>query len=296
MPWLALSGLVALFYGLYGAWSCHLLRRGEPPAVVVWATFAFGAPAAALSLLWEGAPAETRPAFLGALAVSLAINLVAMTLLMRALAEGKLSIVYPLLSLTPLAIVATEWACYRVLPSRLGALGVVLMAGGVYALHIESQTRDWLGPLRSLAQRPSRYALAVALLWSVSSVADKVATQASSPAMYITLFNVLFALLYLPVALRARRRSAPRGDEAPAASWAQRLGMLLLLGALWGVMALLQMHAITLTNVSYVIAAKRSGALVAVLFGSLVFREGALASRLAGALLMTAGVWCLAWA
>ncbi|UCF80239.1 MAG: EamA family transporter [Acidobacteriota bacterium] len=296
MPWLALSGLVALFYGLHGAWSRHLLRRGEPPAIVVWATFVFGAPAAALSLLWEGAPAEIQPAFLGALAVSLVINLVAMTLLMRALAEGKLSIVYPLLSLTPLAIVATEWSYYRMLPSRLGALGVALMAGGVYALHLESRTHHWFGPLRSLAQKPSRYALAVALLWSVSSVADKVATQASSPAMYITLFNVLFALLYLPAALRARRRSAPRGNEAPGASRTQRLGMLLLLGALWGVMALLQMHAITLTNVSYVIATKRSGALVAVLFGSLAFREGALASRLAGALLMTAGVWCLAWA
>jgi uncharacterized membrane protein len=217
---------------------------------------------------------------------------------MRALAEGKLSVVYPLLSLTPLAIVVTEWSYYRMLPSRLGALGVVLMASGVYALHLESQTCGWFGPLRSLAQRPSRYALAVAMLWSVSSVADKVATQASSPAMYIVLFNVLFALLYLPVALRARRRSATREGEVPssAAPSMRRLGMLLLLGALWGVMALLQMHAITLTNVSYVIAAKRSGALVAVLFGSLAFREGALASRLAGTLLMTAGVWCLAWA
>ncbi len=54
------------------------------------------------------------------------------------------------------------------------------------------------------------------------------------------------------------------------------------------------MLAIQLTLVSYVIAIKRAGMVLAVVFGYLFFKEKHLRARLTGAVLMAAGVAVLA--
>jgi uncharacterized membrane protein len=55
-------------------------------------------------------------------------------------------------------------------------------------------------------------------------------------------------------------------------------------------MILSQFTALEMTVASYVIAIKRAGMVLAVLFGHFFFKEKHLRERLAGALLMTAGV------
>jgi uncharacterized membrane protein len=47
--------------------------------------------------------------------------------------------------------------------------------------------------------------------------------------------------------------------------------------------------AVSLTEVAYMVAVKRTSLLISVLYGCLVFREGRLGERAAGALMMVAG-------
>ena len=63
-----------------------------------------------------------------------------------------------------------------------------------------------------------------------------------------------------------------------------------LLGLLAAVMILSQFTAISMTVASYVIAIKRAGMILSVVFGYLFFKEKHLRARLTGAMLMTAGV------
>ena len=54
------------------------------------------------------------------------------------------------------------------------------------------------------------------------------------------------------------------------------------------------MTAVSLTNVAYMIAVKRTSLLIGVLYGHLFFREPGIRHRLPGALLMVAGVALIA--
>jgi uncharacterized membrane protein len=65
---------------------------------------------------------------------------------------------------------------------------------------------------------------------------------------------------------------------------------LFLLGLFAAIMILSQFTAIELTIASYVIAIKRAGMVLSVVFGYLFFKEKHLRARLTGAMLMATGV------
>jgi uncharacterized membrane protein len=123
--------------------------------------------------------------------------------------------------------------------------------------------------------------LVVAFIWSWTAVYDKVAVVASSPAFYTSFFSVTFGVLYAPFLIYGLRRSRPERGVIPR---------LFLLGAIGAAMILSQLAAIELTLASYVIAIKRSGLILSVVLGHLLFKEKHLRARLAGAVLMTLGV------
>ncbi len=127
--------------------------------------------------------------------------------------------------------------------------------------------------------------LLVAAIWSISAVYDKVATVASSPAFYTTFFSLAFALAYAPLFVLGMRKRPP-----DLATWPR----LLLLGLFTAIMILSQFAALEMTVASYVIAIKRAGMVLAVVFGYLFFKEKHLRARLTGAVLMAAGVAVLA--
>ncbi|MFH1690609.1 MAG: DMT family transporter [Candidatus Eisenbacteria bacterium] len=117
----------------------------------------------------------------------------------------------------------------------------------------------------------------VVAIWSISAVFDKVATVESSPVFYTT----FFALAYAPFVVFGVRKSSP-----DLVTWPR----LLLLGLFTAIMILSQFTAIEMTVASYVIAIKRAGMVLSVVFGYFFFKERHPRARLTGALLMTAGV------
>jgi drug/metabolite transporter (DMT)-like permease len=321
VTWVFLAGTTAILYAVHGAWSKRV-AAGVGPLVAAWALFAFSLPILAGYLALQGIP-ETGIRFWPILAVNCVLNLGAAYLFLSALDSGDLGVAFPLLTLSPLFVVPLEFALLRELPGPWGGAGILLVVSGVYLLNFSERRLGLLAPFAALARHPgARRALVVALIWSVTGTLDRVAVLESSPAFYGVGLSAGLSVLFLPAIWVARLRGGPArvgtiagpdglgiepgGREAEvstpdlaagtAGGSAGRLagvglaGVLVIHGVLFAAMFIAQMEALDRALASYVLAVKRTGAILAVLLGWLAFREGALGPRLAGAAVTVAGV------
>jgi drug/metabolite transporter (DMT)-like permease len=280
MMWVPLAIITALAFAASGSYAKALSRRAHV-YVVTWAMMTLSLPWAAALLLRDGLP-TIEPRFLGAALLSVGLNMVAVTLEVKAVSISPLSLTVPFLAFTPLFMIATSAIVLGEAPDAKGLLGIVLVALGAYTIYLDRIRGGILGPLKAIArERGSRLMLAVALVWSVSAVYDKVAVLASSPAFYQTFFSAAFGILYAPFLVAGLRKTAVPSNMVPR---------LFLIGAICAAMTLSQLTAIQFTLASYVIAVKRSGMIVSVILGYFFFKEENLRARLAGALLMSSGV------
>jgi len=294
VTWLYLAASCAVFYALHGAWSKRV-ATGVGPLVAAWALFAFSLPLFLVYLALTGVP-EIGPRFWWVLGANLLLNVVSAALFFTALRAGDLGITFPLLALTPLFVIPVEWALLGVLPGRWGAVGIVLMVAGIYLLNFGEWRAGVLAPLAAVVRNPgARLALAVALIWSVTGTLDRVAVLASSPAFYGSFLAGGLALLFPPVILVGRWRTASPGPGETPGSFrgtgiGSRPGLLLgIHGLLFAIMYVLQMEALRLALASYVLSVKRTGAILAVLLGWAAFREASLHHRLLGTLITVGG-------
>jgi len=130
----------------------------------------------------------------------------------------------------------------------------------------------------------------VAVIYSVTSALGKRATQMAGatlfPALYFSLIAVSFALL-----------QGARGFRPAAFLRAVRLRPVLLvgLGVMDGVTFLLHSVGVLLTPVAYFVGVKRLSSVVSVVLGGILFREGYLGVRVAGAVCMALGVLLLVY-
>ena len=127
---------------------------------------------------------------------------------------------------------------------------------------------------------------------------DRVAVLDSSPAFYGAMLTLALTLLSLPFAVAGARLRPEAGGPRRLRAFRSRLrgagrGGLLIHGALFAFMMILQMEALTLTLASYILSIKRAGTVVAVLLGSLAFNEGGLRDRLIGTIVTLAGTLVL---
>ncbi len=278
--WVPLAVVTAVAFAFSGSYAKALSKRAHV-YVIAWAMMTLALPWAAALLVREGIPA-VQPGFYRAALVSVVLNMVAVTLEVKALSVSPLSLTVPFLAFTPLFMLATSFAVLGEVPDAKGLVGIVLVAAGAYAINLEKVRGGLLCPIKAVAREPgSRMMLLVALLWSVSAVYDKVAVVRSSPPFYAAFFSVAFGVLYAPALVVGLRRRPIEGSMVPR---------LALIGFICAVMVLAQFAAVRLALASYVIAVKRSGMLLSVVLGRVIFREKSLAVRLFGAALMIVGV------
>ncbi len=280
VTWVPLAIVTAIGFAASGSYAKALSERAHV-YVVAWGLITLVLPWSALLLFRQGMPA-VGPEFLRAAMISVVVNMIAVTLQVKALSISPLSLTMPFLAFTPLFMLVPSWVVLREAPSALGLAGILLIVAGGYAIHIDKIRGGFLAPLRAIvSERGSLLMLLVAALWSISAVHDKVATVASSPSYYTTFFSLVFGLLYAPFLIFGLRRQ-PLGRAM--------IPRLFLLGLFAAIMILSQFTAIELTMASYVIAIKRAGMVLAVVFGYLFFKERHLRARLTGAMLMATGV------
>lgn len=287
MTWLVLAAGSALFYALQGVWTKHISTR-VPVISATWAIFLFSFPLIGLAMLVDGVP-TVGPRFLPAVLATTVLCVISFSLYVSALHRSDIGLTYPLLALTPVLLVPVEWVLLGDVPGWGGLAGIALAVVGVYLLNFGRRQGGILEPLRAIARDSgARRMLAVAALWGVGGALDRVAVLDSSPLFYGTVLSGLVSLAFVPIVVL-------RGGGLAATLRPGIRGALMVQGALFAAMVMCHMAAVDLTLASYVVSVKRSGAIITVIVGALLFRERGTRYRLAGTMVILAGILLIAF-
>ncbi len=287
MDWLILSLFCAIsmasadaatkgWLGDYSARELVLVRFGYSAIIL-----------APLLLLqpWPELPAP----FWGWVGVMVPLEILAMWLYMLALRDTPLYLTLPYLAFTPVFVIITGLLLLGERISLTGWAGILLVVIGAYLLNANHGTgfASWFAPLRAIAYaRGSRLMLAVAALYSVTSVMGKAALQYTPTLFFASFYFALLGLLTLLL--------FGRGNPRPRALLRARLPQHLAIGALMALMIITHFAAIQLAQVAYMIAVKRTSLLFGILYGTLLFKEPYPLRHLVAGALMVCGVLLIA--
>jgi len=133
-----------------------------------------------------------------------------------------------------------------------------------------------------LKNKGTRYMLIVSFIWSISANFDKIGIQASSTFQYIIFIN-MFVFMGISIFLFAK-------GKYKTSQIAKAKTNLILVGFFTAFGFFLQMTALSLTLVAYVIAIKRTSGMLTVLHGHLFFGEKHIKERMLGSVIMFIGV------
>ncbi len=285
MLWLLFALLTAFFESLKDVFS----KKGVVHVdeyLVAWSWRVFALPFLLPVLFFVSVPAVGSE-FWKALIISGGINMLATILYVKALKHSDISNTVPLLTFTPAFVLLTGPLVVGEFPSTVGIAGIMLIIIGSYILKLKERHKGHLGPFKALLkEKGSRYMLAVAFIWSISSVYDKVGVQNSSPFFWALSLNVFITAAMLPILLITSRKHML---HLPAHS-----KQLLPIGLCSALMLFTQMTAISMALVAYVISVKRTSTVMSVLWGYALFKEQGLKERLLGTMLMVLGVVVIA--
>jgi drug/metabolite transporter (DMT)-like permease len=247
-----------------------------------------------LAISWP----ETDSVFWQTVGLLVPLEILALLMYMQALKISPLSLSIPFLAFTPVFIVLTGWIVLDEKVTKVGVLGILCTVTGAYVLHIKSSKEGFLEPLKAIArERGSRLMLAVAGIYSLTSVLGKKAIQHSDPIFFACFYFVLLGIV-TPLSLGALRwiNNGFGSQNKQSGLWPFKKTGRNLWGAWWAVglaqtiMVLSHMWAINLITAAYMIAVKRTSLIFSVIYGKLIFKEKYISQRLAGASLMVLGI------
>ncbi len=260
--------------------------RRIPPLVIVAWTQAVAGTAWVVFFLVSGHPFVPPGPLWPAVAASCVLVLGMSGLLARASARGDISIVGPILALSPIFTIVPDAVLSGGLPSPLGWIGLALSLAGTVSLSGQGTGR--VGRVRALfSRRDALDALGAAFLLGFLAAIDRYGARHLGPPSYLVSSHGATAVLTFVIAAL----TTPRGLAASV----QPANLLTVVShGLLGVTGTgMQTTALTIAPAAYVNAIRRMSAVLAVLLGRTLFGEPDLARRLAAALLACAGAACL---
>ncbi|MEO6528088.1 MAG: DMT family transporter [Gemmatimonadaceae bacterium] len=288
--WIAFALLAAC-----GSASTNLvLKRAVGTGGVVVSTVAFRAIAGLLlGLAFTLATTWPTPTdvYWRTLAVAIPFEIGGMLFLTLALRAGDLSAVQPIMGLLPLLVMAGGMLFLHELPSWLAAVGVVLVAVGLYCVGLR-EGASWMEPVRALAREPANwFAVLAALCWTVTSLLHKIGIAQVGAIPWgatLTFGSALGLACTLPVLVW---KTGSIGMPTRVVPW-------ILLVTLAGVCTAMQQFgffsAMQRAQASYVNAVTSMSILLATAMGVVLLREQGGAHRITGALLVSGGVGLIA--
>lgn len=284
MNWFALSLGAALTQAAQFAVVKGRARDIPPLVIVAWTqTVAFSAWVLFFVISGHafGAPSSAWPAIMAS-----AVLVAGMSgLLARASARGDISIVGPILALSPAFTVLPDAALSGTLPTPLGWFGLGLSLIGTMSLSGGAAGGGRLPAL--LVRRDARDALGAAFLLGFLAAVDRWGALTLGPPSYLVCSHGASALLTGAIALR----TTP--SDFAASTTPRNLVTVVSHGVLGVTGTGMQTTALTMAPAAYVNAIRRMSAVLAVLLGRALFREPDLGRRLLSALLACAGAACL---
>lgn len=226
--------------------------------------------------------------FLIALFSSTILQLMVILLYMKAIKRSELSVTVPLVTLTPLFMLLTSPIILGQFPGIIGLFGIVLIVTGTYILNLGEKKKNILAPFYNVVtNQGSRYMLFVAFLWSITANIDKIGVEETSPIYWAFTKDFLIMIYLIPIMLVK--------SKAPYKQLKSRGFPLFYVGLFRSASVLTQMFAIQFILVAYVIAIKRSSALLIILYAFFFLGEKKnFRVRLVGMLIILAGLVLIA--
>jgi drug/metabolite transporter (DMT)-like permease len=239
--------------------------------------------------------------FIIAVVASTLLNIVATTLIFRALSSSDISLAMPMLSFTPLFLVVTSAVILHEFPSAVGIAGILIIVTGSYVLNTTAEHQHILDPFRAMISHPGVLAmLGVAFIFAIAVNFDKMIVLNSDPVfgscIEFLLLGSAFVLMSLmktgssvPFFCKLLRKTPPNSPDLPVIWQWSLLIPFVFIGSIVTIEAVAINLAYTLQIVPYVIAIKRMSIILMVVYGVFVFKEKELLRRCAGASLMVFG-------
>lgn len=253
--WFVLAASVALLDASRDIWMSREKFKSLPPELLAWGMIISSLPITGTALLIQGVP-EIQWYF-WPLAVGESVVLSVATILFASSLRGApLSQTQPIYAIT---VVFLLFLAPIITPadklSFWGIVGVVAVAAGIYAA--EFNGTSIFQPFREIFRNKGVFCAFIAsLIYSVTSLVDKVLVEASSGSISMLMVTnqiLISSMLGLYILGRGSLRIAKENGATLKSAVP-----LVFAGALNGALVLLHMWAIMLTAVPYLIAVKRT--------------------------------------
>jgi drug/metabolite transporter (DMT)-like permease len=268
---IALALAAAVAHAIWNLLVAGARDSSAATAVAVWAGILAFAPVALIT-------GGVHDAALPYVAASAALHLVYMGLLAAAYGRAELSLVYPLSRGSAPVLVLGAGALVGSVPSGGQVAGVLLVVMGILMVQGLERPHD----LRDLA-----FVSGVAACIAAYTLVDKEGVSHASPIAYLELVLGLAATAYLPLTAKLSGSAALRAELRPRILAAG----LCMFGAYTLVLA-----ALTFAPAAPVAAVRETSIVVATALAAVFLREHVTRSRMAGAVVVAAGVAVLALA
>lgn len=266
------------------------LHYWSAPVMLLTSSTVLGVLLFSISILSGGCDV-TREFFIY-LPISIVIHLCASILNLKALKSGDLSLVFPLINLTPLFMFVTSPLIGKEFPRPITIPGILLIVVGAYMLSIDKRASGFWAPIKALwYHKGARYMMGVAFFWSVAGNTDKLGVMHSSSAFWGASVKTGVALFMLPIVIRNLMKNKAHKPSSECGSRKKWVWLyLLIVPLILTVNIICNMEAYKLTLAINVVSVKRLCSLFSVLLAWLVLGEKNIRQRMGAAAVMVVGV------
>ena len=204
-------------------------------------------------------------------------------LFFKALQEAAMSTAVPFLSFTSVLIIPTGFLLLGEMPGWTKLLGVLLTTVGSVMMHWRLFAVNWLAPVKAIYRdKGSRYMLYTAVLLAVLSPLDKKLSLMADIYTQCIIFGVGMVIFFF---FMAKARNEPLLPVLKGG-----IKWIAIAGILDAATILLQFESYQYLDSVIVISIKRSGIVLAVVFGWIVFKERNIRDKLMASTMMFIGV------
>ena len=205
----------------------------------------------------------------------------------KAYESGDLSIVYPVARSSPVFVTIAAAIFLGETFSLMGLLGILVIFIGVYVLHLKGTTRDdFIAPINYLMSGSSRYAVIAALGTTVYSITDKLGVTTVNPLLY-SFWLGFFVTGMMTVVTVYRKGFKTIRDEFSSPIKVTVAGVLMRGGYM------MVLYAMSLAQVSYILALRQISVVLGALMGVIFLEESYGRVRIIGSVIIFAGVFIL---
>ncbi|MEA3229382.1 MAG: DMT family transporter [archaeon] len=285
MEWYIFAGLCAILAGLSAIVEKKTLRKQH--------AMEFSAALAIFNLLIvlpflakadiSSIPIELYPFIFG---VSI-LGSIAFLLIAKSLRHMEISQVSPLLNFGPVFLVVAAYIFLNETITTVQLAGILLIVTGSYILEIDHGFQNILDPLRKMfSSRYIVYILLALILYTFSSIGDKIILNIISPITYIIVVQFFIAInfIVLITIFHDGIHGIKRGIRN-AGKW------ILIVAILTTSYRLFQAQAVSMAFVSLVTPIKRTSTLLTTLVGGEIFHEDNLAKKAIACVIMLLGAY-----